>query len=318
MSIVDEITRLTSAKADIKAAIEAKGVSVPSTAHLDAFPSYVSAISGGGGGVSIDDIAMKSLSGAIVGSGATSIRAGAFQSFSYITGASFPNVTYLSNSAFTGCSRIAYASFPKASFIGINAFRQCSALSEAYFPLVETLRESAFALCGMLSSVSFPLLRSVFASALEYTAISMLSFPLITAVGYSSVFAYMSSLELVNLPAINRTYHYMFWSDINLRTVYMGKNANSSTFCVLYPSVFGRCYNLLSLYLLHTQVMSLSHINAFSSTPISNYTASTGGVNGSIFVRASLLDAYKTATNWATYSSRFVGLTDEEIAALPI
>lgn len=49
MSIASEITRLTNAKADIKAAIEAKGVTVPAAATLDAYPSYVSQIEGGGG-----------------------------------------------------------------------------------------------------------------------------------------------------------------------------------------------------------------------------------------------------------------------------
>lgn len=35
---------------------------------------------------------------------------------------------------------------------------------------------------------------------------------------------------------------------------------------------------------------------------------STGGIYGSIYVPASLLASYKTATNWITYSSRFVGV----------
>lgn len=50
MSIASEITRLQTAKADIKAAIEDKGVTVPSAATLDDYADYVSAISGGGGG----------------------------------------------------------------------------------------------------------------------------------------------------------------------------------------------------------------------------------------------------------------------------
>lgn len=49
MSIASEITRLQTAKADLKAAIEAKGVTVSSAATLDDYDSYVSAIYGGGG-----------------------------------------------------------------------------------------------------------------------------------------------------------------------------------------------------------------------------------------------------------------------------
>ena len=51
MSIASEISRLQSAKADLKTAIEAKGVTVPSSATLDDYDSLVAAISGGGGSI---------------------------------------------------------------------------------------------------------------------------------------------------------------------------------------------------------------------------------------------------------------------------
>lgn len=44
MSIATEIARLQQAKADIKTAIQAKGVSVPSSAKLDAYDTYIAAI----------------------------------------------------------------------------------------------------------------------------------------------------------------------------------------------------------------------------------------------------------------------------------
>lgn len=50
MSIATEISRLQGAKADIKTAIEGKGVSVPSSALLDTYPDYIDAIQQGGGG----------------------------------------------------------------------------------------------------------------------------------------------------------------------------------------------------------------------------------------------------------------------------
>lgn len=48
MSIASEITRLQTAKTDIKTAIEAKGVTVPSSAKLDTYDDYIAQISGGG------------------------------------------------------------------------------------------------------------------------------------------------------------------------------------------------------------------------------------------------------------------------------
>lgn len=47
MSIASELTRIQGAKADIKAAIEAKGVTVPSSALIDDYADYVDAIQQG-------------------------------------------------------------------------------------------------------------------------------------------------------------------------------------------------------------------------------------------------------------------------------
>lgn len=48
MSIASEISRLQTAKTDIKTAIEAKGVSVPSSAKIDVFDDYIAQIPTGG------------------------------------------------------------------------------------------------------------------------------------------------------------------------------------------------------------------------------------------------------------------------------
>lgn len=55
MSIATEISRLQSAKADIKTSIEAKGVTVPSSATLDSYDTYIDQIpTGGGTDITID------------------------------------------------------------------------------------------------------------------------------------------------------------------------------------------------------------------------------------------------------------------------
>lgn len=68
MSIADEITRLQTAKADIKDSIEAKGVTVPSNASIDTYYDYIDQIETGGGGGStnyLEQYAKKSLPSAI-------------------------------------------------------------------------------------------------------------------------------------------------------------------------------------------------------------------------------------------------------------
>lgn len=48
MSVADEISRLTSAKAAIRTAIQAKGVTVPSSVGLDNYADYIDDIQSGG------------------------------------------------------------------------------------------------------------------------------------------------------------------------------------------------------------------------------------------------------------------------------
>jgi hypothetical protein len=60
--------------------------------------------------------------------------------------------------------------------------------------------------------------------------------------------------------------------------------------------------------LLGSSVATLGNTNVFSSTPISNYTTSTGGVRGSIYVPSSLYNTYITANNWSAYAARFVSM----------
>lgn len=54
MSIKTEITRITNAKAAIKTAIAAKGVTVPSSASIDDMATYISQIEGGGDADKVD------------------------------------------------------------------------------------------------------------------------------------------------------------------------------------------------------------------------------------------------------------------------
>ena len=50
MSVASEISRLQTAKADLKIAIEGKGVTVPSSTKLDGYSALVDSIETGGGG----------------------------------------------------------------------------------------------------------------------------------------------------------------------------------------------------------------------------------------------------------------------------
>jgi hypothetical protein len=77
-------------------------------------------------------------------------------------------------------------------------------------------------------------------------------------------------------------------------------------------NAFSGCTNLESIYLFNSIVASMSQ-SAFYGT---NLGYSKNGKYASIFVRKSLLSAWKSASYWSAYSARFVGLTNEEIVEL--
>lgn len=59
MSIATDLTRIQTAKADLKTAIEGKGVTVPSATKIDGYADLVDAIqTGGGGGVDLSGVAV--------------------------------------------------------------------------------------------------------------------------------------------------------------------------------------------------------------------------------------------------------------------
>lgn len=66
---------------------------------------------------------------------------------------------------------------------------------------------------------------------------------------------------------------------------------------------FQECTNLKSLILRSKTQAELSSTNAFTSTPIASGT-------GYIYVPKSLVDSYKSATNWSVYANQFRALED--------
>jgi hypothetical protein len=125
----------------------------------------------------------------------------------------------------------------------------------------------------------------------------------------TGVFAECSSLTSIDLPCCSIIAAYTFSKCYSLETI-ITRSATS-----FGNNAFNSCYHLLSFYLLNS-VMASFGANMFSSTPISNYTTSTGGVYGSIYVPASLYNTYINHTSWKTYSARFVSLTDAQIALI--
>ena len=238
-----------------------------------------------------------------------SIGGYAFNNCQSLISYSFPHCSYIGNSAFYR-TRFTSANFPSCSYIGNNAFEYCEKLIIADFPRCEIIGSSAFYNCFSLTTISFPICSSIGGYAFQYC--SSLNSVLISNCSYIGNDAFRGCK---NLTSINFS-----------KCTYISDNAFAychalTTISLISCSYFGdyafrNCCNLLSVYLLGSSIPTLYDTDVFYSTPISNYTTSTGGVRGSIFVRASLYNDFITARYWSYYSSCIVSLTDEQIVAL--
>ena len=196
-------------------------------------------------------------------------------------------VTTIKSYTFVGCYYLKSVNFPICQTIGSNAFASCYDLKTANFPSCLCVNWSAFYACTSLENINFPVCKTI----------------------GSTAFANCSKLTSVYFPSCKSIENSAFCNCNSLQTASFPMCAS------IYSYVFMSCYRLISLYLLGSYIPYLQRTNAFYSTPIEGYSASAGQY-GSIYVPASRLSDYQTATNWVYFSSRFVGLTAEEVEAL--
>lgn len=276
----------------------------------------------------------------------TYIKNNAFDFCSKLETLSFPNCSYISAMAFSYCKKISEVNFPLCESIGRYAFYSCAELSNLSFPMCKSLGENAFYSCPKIQSIDFPeclyigsyafyscgsisnvnlqkcisIMASAFYSASKLIDISM---PKCEHIG-SCAFSGCYRLESVNLPECKIIHYGCFnrcsaLSDVNLpklETISTSAFASCSKIETLsFPYcksidmyAFNGCVSLFSLYLTGSSVVSLRSSAIFSSTPMVN--SSYYGEYGSIFVPASLVDAYKSAQYWSYYSDRITAYVE--------
>lgn len=234
-----------------------------------------------------------------------SIGSAAFQGCSSLTSIDFPVCINIDYSAFVQCKSLTSVNFPACTNIGSNAFRYCSSLTSVNFPNCNTIDNYAFGQCSSLTSVNFPVCtvigNGVFSQCRSLTSVY---FPVCASIA-SNAFGYCSALTSVNFPAC---------ININASAFYYCTSLSTATFSklnIIYSSAFRSCTSLMSFINSYSSVATLSNINVFQSTPMSLSTYT--GTFGSIYVPASLVDAYKSATNWATYANRITSMYFTEL-----
>ena len=138
---------------------------------------------------------------------------------------------------------------------------------------VSGIGNSAFESCISLSQVSLPMCSYIGSYAFnECKSLSQISIPMCSYIG-SYAFRSCGSLKQVSLPKCS----------------YIGN----------YAFLF--CYELNTITIGYSGICSLNNISAFEYTLITSST-------GDIYVPASLVNAYKSASGWKHYSNRIFAI----------
>ena len=239
----------------------------------------------------------------------TNIGEGAFYSCSSLTSVNFPVCTSIGETAFNSCRSLISVNFPVCTKIGRVAFYSCSSLTSVNFPVCTNIASSAFNRCSSLTSVNFPVCTNIASSAFGHcNSLTSVNFPVCTNIG-SYAFYYCDSLTSVNFPVCTNIGGRAFNYCSSLISAYFGSDIPSTSTTIkayIHSSAFSPCSKLTNLTLYHPSVAILSNVNAFYSTPMS--VSTLVGSFGSIYVPASLVDAYKSATNWTTYADRITAI----------
>ena len=185
-----------------------------------------------------------------------------------ITKVVLPECIYIENSAFYSYSLLSQVSLPMCSYIGASAFYRCYSLSQVNLPVCSYIENNAFYGCSSLSQVNLPVCSYISNSVFfNCFLLSQVSIPLCEYIG-SGAFRTCSLLSL-SLPVCS----------------YIGGLA------------FYGCSSLSIITIGYSGICSLGDARVFETTQITSST-------GSIYVPASLVDAYKSANYWSHFSNR--------------
>ena len=129
----------------------------------------------------------------------------------------------------------------------------------------------------------------VYSSCFEYKLVETVDLPNCLYVG-SNGFYYCASLTTVNLPVCTSLYNNAFRNCARLTSISLPKCS------YVGGQAFRNCTNLKTIYMgtERSVVATMTHSNALSGCSALQ----------SIYVPASLVDAYKKASNWSYYSSK--------------
>ena len=246
MSILtNNLNSILSIKADIKSAIEAKGVDMTGIS----FPGYASKIGeiSGGGGWDQKSFTEGTVEITNLDNTASFVASNAFKGNINIQTVNLLYATSVGDNAFEHCTSLTQVSLHMCSYIGRDAFNYCTSLSQVNLPMCSSIDYGAFYNCFSLNQVSLPMCAFLGENAFyNCTSLTQMSLPMCSHIG---------------------------------------------------SSAFYRCRLLSIITIGYSGICSLTSPGAFNGAQITSSI-------GSIYVPASLVDSYKSATNWSYFSTQ--------------
>lgn len=210
-----------------------------------------------------------------------------------VTSVSDENVTSVRNSCFSGCNKLQEVYLPNVISAGRGCFEYCKNLQEVYLPNVTSIGSTAFSDCEMLPKINIQNVETLGSYALSGCyRITELYLPKAITLSNNACDS-MSGLKKVTLGNVKTIGRNAFDGNINCEEIDISLNEIVGG---IGAYAFYRNEKLSKLTIRGAALIPLDNSNALAGTGI-DYD------RGKIFVDPSMVDTYKTATNWSKYAS---------------
>lgn len=217
--------------------------------------------------------------------------------------------TTIRSYVFGGCENLVTVNMPQAVDVGACAFYSCDGLSSVNLPAAKTIGTKAFYNCANLTSIDISNATSIGEQAL-YKCAKLVEIDVseVTTVG-EGAFYQCSKLTSMRMPKLTTAAGDLFRYCYVLLTIDMGLITNIPAYC------FRDCRRTTAIILRSPTLCTVENANAFTNCyHLSGTTNSTYNKNGLqdcyVYVPGNLVESYKTADIWSTYSTQFRAIED--------
>lgn len=210
-----------------------------------------------------------------------------------VSSVSDENVTLVRSYGFYSCKKLQEVYLPNVTLADDSCFCYCKKLQEVYLPNVTSIGPSAFHQCEILSKINIQNVETLDDSALAgCCGITELYLPKAITIGRSACNS-MTALKKVTLGNVKTIGMYAFQSNEYCKEIDISLNENVD--CIGAHAFYNNL-RLSKLTIRGTALIPLNDSDALDYTPIASGT-------GKIYVDPSMVETYKTATNWSEYAS---------------